>query len=556
MEGEISMIQILASRYHILKRLGEGGMADVYLAKDELLNREVAIKVLRGNLALEPVSLLRFQREANSASALNHPNIVEIYDVGEEEGLHYIVMEYIRGRTLKQLIQQRGALEKIEALAIMDQLIGAVEEAHKKNIIHRDIKPQNVLIKDDGTVKITDFGIATVSDSLQLTQADTVLGSVHYLAPELARGENASFQSDIYSLGICFYELLTGEVPYRGETPVQVAMKHLKDAMPSVLEFNPSLPMTFENIVLKSTAKNRNNRYKSAEDMRLDLKSSLLDKNKNIKRVEFDQANESDETIIINKVNGLKEEKISKWNIRSFWGISLVFMSSLILIFLLTLSGIFDPSRNMVEVPDLRNLTLAEAREVLFDSGIEIASTINYELTDDVELGKVIRITPSAGTFIEKGSTINITLSEGIYFVVKDYNGKNIDDVKNELIDTKINVRVEYSARLDVNSGIILEQELLLPNTKLDPKRQYEIKFIVSAPFEFLIPQIKGVNIAIAQAQLEALGAVVYLNQLSMDGKSEEEISKIVRDVVVNITPEPLSYYTQGANNFIELSYY
>ena len=224
MEGEISMLQVLASRYLIIKRLGEGGMADVYLAQDELLNREVAIKVLRGNLALEPVSLLRFQREANSASALTHPNIVEIYDVGEEEGLHYIVMEYIRGRTLKQLIAQRGALEKNEALAIMDQLISAVEEAHKKNIIHRDIKPQNVLIKDDGTVKITDFGIATVSDSLQLTQADTVLGSVHYLAPELARGESASFQSDIYSLGICFYELLTGEVPYRGETPVQVAM--------------------------------------------------------------------------------------------------------------------------------------------------------------------------------------------------------------------------------------------------------------------------------------------------------------------------------------------
>ena len=312
MEGEISMLQILASRYHILKRLGEGGMADVYLAQDELLNREVAIKVLRGNLALEPVSLLRFQREANSASQLNHPNIVEIYDVGEEEGHHYIVMEYIRGRTLKQLIQQRGALEKNEALAIMDQFISAVEEAHKKNIIHRDIKPQNVLIKDDGTVKITDFGIATVSDSLQLTQADTVLGSVHYLAPELARGENASFQSDIYALGICFYELLTGEVPYRGETPVQVAMKHLKDVMPSVLEFNPSLPMSIENIIIKSTAKNRHNRYKSAEDMRLDLKSCLSDKNKNVKRIEFDQANESDETIIINKVNGLKEDKVNK----------------------------------------------------------------------------------------------------------------------------------------------------------------------------------------------------------------------------------------------------
>ncbi len=556
MDGEISMIEILAARYRILKRLGEGGMADVFLSQDELLNREVAIKVLRGNLSLEPVSVLRFQREANSASALSHPNIVEIYDVGEENGHHYIVMEYIRGRTLKQLIQQRGALEINEALAIMDQLISAVAEAHKNNIIHRDIKPQNVLIKDDGTVKITDFGIATVSDSLQLTQTDTVLGSVHYLAPELARGETATFQSDIYSLGICFYELLTGEVPYRGETPVQVAMKHLKDEMPSVLEFNPSLPMSIENIILKSTAKNRNNRYKTAEDMRLDLKTSLSDKNKNVKRFEFDQPNESDETIIINKVNGLKDEKVGKWNIKSFWGMGLVLVSTITIIFILALSGVFDPNRNMVEVPDLSNMTLAEAREALFDSGIEIASTINYELTDNVEAGKVIKITPSIGTLLEKGSTINITLSEGIYFVVEDYNGRNIDEVKKELEDTKINVRIEYLAKQDVPSGLILEQELLLPDTKLDPKRQYEIKFIVSAPVEFLIPQIKGLNISTAQAQLEALGAVVYLNQLSTEGMSEEQISKLTRNVVVGITPEPLEYYTQGPNNFIELSYY
>lgn len=550
------MLTILASRYHILKRLGDGGMADVYLAQDELLNREVAIKVLRGNLALEPVSLLRFQREANSASALNHPNIVEIYDVGDEEGHHYIVMEYIKGRTLKQLIQQRGALEKNEALAIMDQLVGAVEEAHKKNIIHRDIKPQNVLIKDDGTVKITDFGIATVSDSLQLTQADTVLGSVHYLAPELARGESASYQSDIYSLGICFFELLTGEVPYRGETPVQVAMKHLKDEMPSVLDFNPSLPMSIENIIRKSTAKNRMHRYKSAEDMRLDLKESLLDKNKNTKRIEFDQPNESDQTIIINKVNGLKDDNENKWNIKSFWGMSLVLVSTIILVLIVSVSGVFDPNRNMVEVPDLLNMTLAEAREALFDSGIEIASSINYELTDNIEAGKVIKITPSVGSLLEKGSTINITLSEGIYFVVKDYKGRNIDEVKNELANTKISVRVEYSARQDIPAGLVLEQALLLPDTKLDPKRQYEIKFIVSAPVEFLIPQIVGVNIATAQAQLEALGAVVYLTQLSTDGLSEDQISKIVRNVVVDISPEPLTYYTQGANNFIELSYY
>ena len=549
------MIERLANRYQILKRLGEGGMADVYLAHDELLNREVAIKVLRGNLALDPVALLRFQREANAASGLNHTNIVEVYDVGEQEGHHYIVMEYVRGKTLKQLIQQRGALEKKEALAIMDQLVSAINEAHKNNVIHRDIKPQNVLIKDDGTVKIADFGIATVADALQLTQTDTVLGSVHYLAPELARGETASTQSDIYSLGICFYELLTGEVPYRGESPVQVAMKHLKEEMPSVLDFNPSLPMSIENIVLKSTAKNRIHRYKSADELLSDLKESLADKNKQAKRIEFTNNQDGDETIIIQKVNTVKTDR--KEEVRKlYWGIGLVVLAMLSLTFILALSGIFNPEYNMVEVPDLMNKTLSEAREALFDSGIEIAPNINYELTDDIDVGKIVRITPGVGTLVEKGSTINITLSEGKYYVVKDYSSKTLEETKLDLKDSKITIRLEYLATQDVEAGRVLEQSLLLPGTKLNPNRSYEIKFVVSAPVEFLIPQLVDMNVAQAQAQLEALGAVVYLNQLSTDNLSEEEINALVRNVVVSITPEPLTYYTQGGNNFIVLSYY
>ena len=201
------MAELLGNRYLLVQPLGEGGMANVFLAVDSLLNREVAVKILRGDLSGDAIALLRFQREANAASALSHPNIVEIYDVGEDQGKHFIVMEYVRGRTLKQLIQQRGAMDKNEAVSVMRQLISAVQVAHKNNIIHRDIKPQNVLIKDDGTAKITDFGIATAQDAVQLTQTDTVMGSVHYLAPELARGESASFQSDIYSMGSVFYEV-------------------------------------------------------------------------------------------------------------------------------------------------------------------------------------------------------------------------------------------------------------------------------------------------------------------------------------------------------------
>ena len=550
------MQDFVAQRYQIIKKLGEGGMADVYVAHDTLLKRDVAIKVLRGTLALDPVALLRFQREAHSASALSHPNIVEIYDVGEEEGQHYIVMELIRGKTLKQLIGQRGALEKKEAISIMEQLGEAVREAHAHNIIHRDIKPQNILIKDDGTVKITDFGIATVSDALQLTQTDTVLGSVHYLAPELARGEGASFQSDIYALGITFYELLTGSVPFRGDQPVQVAMKHLKEPMPSVRSFNPSLPISVENIIIRSTAKNKVNRYQHVDDLLVDLKQALNDKQRDAQPLVFDEPDE-DHTILVPKVSSMPKEDAPKVNfLQSLAGLSVVLISVLVLIFVLALSGIFDPSRQMVEVPDLSNLSLDEAQTLLFDSGMELSTTITYQLTDTIEAGKIVRVTPSPGTLVERGSLISVVLSEGTYVIVDDYQGQNIDQIREVLANSRITIRVEYRPTPDIPNGTILEQSLLLPGTKLDPKRMYEIKFVVSAPIEFLIPQLVGVNVETAKQQLEALGAIVYLTQRSTEGLSEEEKARLSTNVVIAISPSPLTYYRQGSDNFIELSYY
>ena len=281
--------KMIAERYMIVSSLGEGGMADVYLAIDTILNREVAIKVLRGELSKDPVTLLRFQREANAVSKLNHPNVVDVYDVGEFEGRHYIVMEYVRGRTLKQLISQRGALHQEEAVNIMIQLTSAVQHAHENDIIHRDIKPQNVLVKDDGTVKITDFGIALAHDTVQLTQSDAVLGSAHYLAPETTRGETPSNQVDIYALGIVFYELLTGNVPFHGDNPVQIAMKHLREEIPSVRDFNPTLPQSVENIIIKATVKNRKLRYQSAKDMLYDLHHCLLPEYAHVEKLVFEE---------------------------------------------------------------------------------------------------------------------------------------------------------------------------------------------------------------------------------------------------------------------------
>ena len=381
------MNKMIAKRYMVVKHIGQGGMADVYVAVDTLLNREVAVKVLRGELSNDPVALLRFQREANASTALSHPNIVDIYDVGEENGYHYIVMEYVRGKDLKQLIAQRGALCKEEAVAIMKQLVSAVAEAHRCNIIHRDIKPQNVLIKDDGTLKVVDFGIALAQDALQLTQSDSVMGSVHYLAPEVARGEAATRQSDIYSLGIVFYELLSGEVPFHGEQAVQIAMKHMREEIPSIRKLNPQLPQAVENVILRATAKNKNFRYPSCEVMLQDLTTCLSPQRADEPRVVFKTPSEGNKTIAIdtarrkesgsshpsakpNKKKKKRKKKSNAWVGLLITG--LVVLSIAAVVFILALTGNWGGKSQLVEVPPLINLTVEQAASTLSDAGLEL----------------------------------------------------------------------------------------------------------------------------------------------------------------------------------------
>ena len=291
------MSKIIAERYELLELIGQGGMADVYLAKDIILNRTIAIKILRTSLAKDPIYVTRFQREASAAAALSHKNIVEIYDVGEDEDKYYIVMEYVPGTTLKELILKRGALHYVEAIDIMKQVVGGIAKAHQLGIIHRDLKPQNILVTDSGVAKIADFGIASMQSLAQVTQTDVIMGSLHYLAPEIARGEKATVQSDIYALGIAFYELLKGEVPFNGESPVNIALKHMQDDLPSLLEFNPSIPQSVENIIIKATAKNLNDRYHNATEMLDDL-NTCLDR-LNEEKLVFSYDNEPEPTIVL-----------------------------------------------------------------------------------------------------------------------------------------------------------------------------------------------------------------------------------------------------------------
>ena len=271
--------KIIAGRYVLKESIGQGGMADVYLAYDKILQRTVAVKIMRSSLTGDPVYVTRFHREASAAAALTHKNIVEIYDVGEEGDDYYIVMEYVPGQTLKELIYKRGALHYVEAIDVMKQVASATAKAHSMGIVHRDLKPQNIMVTDSGVVKIGDFGIASIQSLSQVTQTDTIMGSLHYLAPEVARGEKATVQSDIYALGIVFYELLRGDVPFNGESPVNIALKHMRDEIPSVRQFNPSIPQSVENIIIKATAKNIKERYQSASEMYEDLLVCLTKEN-------------------------------------------------------------------------------------------------------------------------------------------------------------------------------------------------------------------------------------------------------------------------------------
>lgn len=448
--------QKINDRYEIIRVIGEGGMANVYLANDTILNRKVAVKVLRGDLANDEKFVRRFQREALSASSLNHPNIVEMYDVGEDDGNFYIVMEYVDGKNLKQLIKRRTKLSLTEVVDIMKQLTDGISHAHDSFIIHRDIKPQNMLILDNGLVKITDFGIAVALNSTQLTQTNSVMGSVHYLPPEQAAGKGATFKSDIYSLGIMMYELITGKLPFRGENAVEIALKQMKGPIPSIREDNNEIPQAVENIVLKACAKNPKNRYDTAREMYNDLCTCLDEERKNepklvYKYPEFDETTKAvkEEVKEINEVNkeesdvSIKKENKKKnnnltWILGGIVGfICIAFVVGIIL--LPKLTKVPD-----VKVPDVSNMTIVEAENILKEKGFVVNVNVIEEYNDTIEEGKIIRTSPDINRSIKKGSEITLYRSLGTEKIkIEDYTGMNIYEIKAKLELLGLSVTVE-----------------------------------------------------------------------------------------------------------------
>ncbi len=444
--------QKINDRYEIIQTIGEGGMANVYLAKDVIIDRLVAIKVLRGDLAGDEKFVRRFQREALAASSLDHHNIVEMYDVGEDHGTYYIVMEYIKGKTLKQLIKKRGALTLSECIDIMLQLTDGVNVAHSSYIIHRDLKPQNIMIQDNGEIKITDFGIAMALNNTQLTQTNSVMGSVHYLPPEQASGKGATVKSDIYSMGIMFFELLTGSLPFKGENAVEIAFKQIKDDIPSIREINPSIPQSVENIILKATAKNPKNRYNNAKEMHDDIATCLNEERANEPRIGFKYPeHEGDiskkDLMLDSSLDGKKEdddEDTSKTNI-ILWvlsGIITVIILALIIIFLIYPSLAKVPN---VVIPDVSKMTVIEAEKTLRKQGFDVARDIEYIGDDEIEKGLVVKTSPSIGREVKKGTEIILYESTGkVAYTVENYVGKNYIEVKTILTNNYgLNVVIE-----------------------------------------------------------------------------------------------------------------
>ena len=485
--------QKINDRYEIIKSIGEGGMANVYLAYDTILDRRVAVKVLRGDLSNDEKFVRRFQREALSASSLSHPNIVEMYDVGEDNGIYYIIMEYIEGKTLKQLIKKRGALTLSEAIDIMLQITDGISEAHNSYIIHRDLKPQNIMIKDDGSIKITDFGIAMALNSTQLTQTNSVMGSVHYLPPEQASGKGSTIRSDIYSMGILFYELLTGNLPFRGDNAVEIALKQMRDEIPSVRKKNPSIPQSVENVIIKATAKNPKNRYSDSKEMHADLLTVLNDDRINEEKIKFkypeheveentavlDEVKEKtqeklkeekevskDETEEIDELIFDKDDKQIKNTNKIILVLAIIF--SVIVIALLSVVLIIPIFTKVpdVTVPDVSGLSVVSAEKKLKKAGFEVALETVKEENEKVEKGKVIKTEPQAERTIKKGSTITIyeSLGEETY-TVEDYTGSNYIEIKTLLVNVHgLDVKIEEK---DVDSSTNYgEQEIIDQSVK------------------------------------------------------------------------------------------
>lgn len=579
--------KILAGRYELIEKIGDGGMAVVYKAKDRLLNRFVAIKILKPEFIKDPKFIDSFRRESQAAAGLSHPNIVSVFDVGKEGNIYYIVMEVLEGDTLSDIIRRDGPLDEMRAIDIAKQIAQALSSAHKKNIIHRDVKPHNILMSEDGTAKIADFGIAkAVNSGTIVNNTSTVMGSVHYLSPEQARGGYVDARSDIYSLGIVLYEMLTGSVPFDGDNPVSVAMMHMNEAVQPPSRINPAVSPALDKVVLKATAKHQPDRYKSADEMYealVQAENSIVSERSGMGLREFyaiprdggsgrqdgsydnygdyggfDNDEEEEESSLLagklrrkkkaktkNKDTAGKERKKSSKK-RKILPVVLALICAIPLSILLL--NVFGGSDKTVKIPDVLGMTEEEAAAELEKAGLEYTLGTPV-ISDEYEAGEVVSTDPDVGREVKKGYKVRLILSKGSDSEsVKTPNtvGKKLDEAKEllEKFDLKCG-SVKYDEDSDLPDGTVISQD---PEAGEEVETGTSVNLVVSRAAENTeVPDVRGLSQSAAKEKLEENGFEL--------GKVSTEYSDDVEEgLVISQSPKAGSEEAEGTSVDIVIS--
>lgn len=573
----------LGNRYEIIEKIGSGGMSDVYRAKDHALGRDVAIKVLKSEFSQDSSFVTKFRAEAQSAAVLEHPNIVNIYDVGTEDGLYYIVMEYVEGITLKKYIATKGRLGYNEAISIAIQVARGIEAAHNKGIVHQDIKPQNIIISKEGKVKVTDFGIARAANSNTIHAGS--MGSVHYVSPEQARNGFVSYASDIYSLGIVMYEMVTGKVPFDGDTPVAVAIQHIQSQMTPPEELVPGLPVAVSRIIEKCTQKSPEKRYASASELLVDLKKAMVNPNEDFVVIPSSNASDLDKTRVISpdETDEIKRHAFFKEDDNgrqqvpetdtgddddegpvsrrmdkaiTIMGIAAAIVIVAIIIFFV--GSVFDifhfggstkkdneaTEKTAVDVPDLSGYTIAQAKAALKEKGLEFAKA-GEESSDTVDKGAIIRTDPVSGTKVAPGSTVNVYVSSGKGDIeVPPVVGKTQSDAEAALKGAgfDVEVREDYG---DGTKGTVMTQT---PDGGTAGKEGDTVIITICKGTESVtVPNLARKSQSAAESTLKNLG-------LSVGEISEENSDSVKKGSVITQIPEAGSSVKKGASVSLVIS--
>lgn len=528
--------KVLAERYELIEKIAEGGMARVYRGRDLLLKRTVAIKMLKDQMTGDAAFIRRFEREAQSAAALSHPHIVNIYDVGEQDGAYYMIMEYVDGINLKQYIREKGRLPVHEAIQVSRQIAEALEQAHKAGVVHRDIKPQNILFSRDGKVKVADFGIAIAGDGATVTVGDEIIGTVQYIAPEQARGEVAGKQSDIYSLGIVLYEMITGKVPFTGESPVAVAMKHIQEQIVPPGRLVSDLPEQLEQIIMKAVEKDAANRYKTADEFLEDLfyaenkgEPRIAPKRNYVNNIDY----ENDDDVVLRPTSSAPTNKQKKRVSPKL----LKVMAGLVLLLALVgglvgggwhlINNVLVPPE--VAVPEVRNLSQSEAVEALREADLVPSSEVSYIYDDDIAVGHVVKTDPPEGRVVRQEREISLFISQGPEFIATpDLYGRTESEARLLLNDLDLAMSVVQDHNEDVPKGQIYRQ---VPGESFRISPGEEVVVYVSegrGPFE--LADLVGRS---------EEGALAYLDEHDLIPRVRTRFSVGSSGFVIDQDPEP-----------------